>query len=411
MSVVDVREKIPILKENSPRLVLGHIMRAGSISRADIARQTGLHRSTITRIVSALLAEGFVEEVGEGDIELGRRPVMLQLAADSVHVIGIAIESTFVAGVVANLNAQIREKVQVPLQDSSRDAVMDNVYFVIDSLLEGARKQGFSVLGIGVAMHGIVNSDQGISVFAPAIEWRDEPLAANIQSRYRLPVRMENNANAMAPGEWWFGNGQTVENVLAVKVGSTIGSGVILGGRLFPGTDYSAGEIGHLTVLPGGPRCKCGNLGCLETVASTDAILKRGRELLQKGEAPSLMEYAPGEPGRLNFQSLYQATLAHDPIALRLWEEGAAYLGLALSYTINILNPAKVLIGGDIFPVLDYILPKVRETVGIQVIQTLKNHLRLEPVGLGQDSVTIGAATLLLQDIFELPKANGWDRT
>ena len=406
MMTIDIREKLPILKETSPRLVLGHIMRAGSISRADIARHTGLHRSTITRIVAALLEEGFVEESGEGDSGLGRKPVMLRLVADAVHIMGIAIESTFVAGVLVDFNAQITEQIEVPLQDFSRDAVMANVYWVIDSLLERAHGRGIAVLGIGVAMHGIVNSAQGLSVFAPAIEWRNEPVAANIQGNYDLPVRMENNANAMALGESWFGYGQAVENILVVKVGQSIGSGVILGGRLFPGTDYSAGEIGHLTVLPDGPRCKCGNFGCLETVASIDAILKRGRELLNKGEAMSLRQFT-GDGEQLNFRQLCQATFAHDPVALRLWEDVAVHLGLALSYTINILNPAKVLIGGDILPVLDYVLPKVRETVGIQVLQPLKSHLRLEPVGLGQDSVTIGAATLLLQDIFELPKPNG----
>ncbi len=406
MMTIDIREKLPILKEISPRLVLGHIMRAGSISRADIARLTGFHRSTITRIVAALLEEGFVEESGEGDSGLGRKPVMLSLVPDAVHIMGVAIESTFVAGVLVDFNAQIIERIEVPLRDSSRDAVMTDVYWVIDSLLERARAREITVLGIGVALHGIVNSDQGLSVFAPAIEWRNEPVAANIQNKYDLPVRMDNNANAMALGESWFGYGQAVENILVVKVGSSIGSGVILGGRLFPGTNYSAGEIGHLTVLPGGPRCKCGNFGCLETVASIDAILTRGRELLKKGEGKSLRQFTrDGE--RLSFEQLCQATLARDSVALRLWEDVAVYLGLALSYTINILNPAKVLIGGDIFPVLDYVLPTVRETVGIQVLPPLKNHLRLEPVGLGQDSVTIGAATLLLQDIFELPKPNG----
>lgn len=400
---MDVRTKLPILKESSPRLVLGHIMRAGAISRVEIARQTGLHRSTITRIVSALLQEGFVKESGEGDGGLGRRPVMLNLIPGAVHVLGVAIESTFVAGVLVDFNAQITKRVYVPLGDSSSDAVMADIYRVIDALLDWAQEQGVSPLGIGLAMHGIVDSDQGISIFAPAIEWRNAPVAHDIENRYDLPVHMDNNANAMALGESLFGNGQGIENILVVKVGQSIGSGVILGNRLFPGTDYSAGEIGHLTVLPNGPRCKCGNLGCLETVASIDAILKKTRELLRKGEAGSLRAFAQEDPGQLSFAELCKATIASDPIALRLWEEVAVYLGLAISYTLNILNPAKVLIGGDILPVLDHVLPKVRETVGVQVLQTLKSNLRLEPVGLGEDSVTIGAATLVLNEIFELP--------
>ncbi len=404
---MDVRERLPILKEISPRLVLGHIMAAGSISRADIARQTGLHRSTITRIVSSLLEEGLVQESGEGEGALGRKPVMLSLIPEAVHVMGVIIESTLVAGVLVNLDAQIIEKIEIPLQGSSEAAVLADVSYVIDVLLERAAERKVDVLGIGMALHGVVDSDHGISVFAPAMEWRNAPVAATIREQYGLPVRVENNANAMALGEFWFGNGQGVENVLVVKVGQSIGSGVILGGRLFLGTNYSAGEIGHLTVLPDGPRCKCGNLGCLETVASIDAILKRGRQLLSKGEGESLRTFLGPDDEQLSFAQLCQATLARDPFALRLWEEVAVHLGLALSYTINILNPAKVLIGGDVYPVLDFILPKVRETVGIQVLQPLKNNLRLEPVGLGQNSITIGAATLILQDIFELPKGTG----
>lgn len=404
---MDVRDRLPILKEISPRLVLGHIMTAGSISRADIARQTGLHRSTITRIVALLLEEGLVQEGGEGEGGLGRKPVMLSLIPEALHVMGITLESTFVAGVLVNLNAQIIERIEIPLQGSSAATVLVDVTYIIDTLLERGAERGIATLGIGMALHGIVDSDNGISIFAPAMEWRNAPVAAMIRDQYGLPVRVENNANAMALGELWFGNGQGVENILAVKVGQSIGSGVILGGRLFLGTDYSAGEIGHLTVLPNGPRCKCGNLGCLETVASIDAVLKRGRQLLSKGEGQSLRAFLGPNDEQLSFAQLCQATYARDPVALGLWEEVAIHLGLALSYTINILNPAKVLIGGDVFPVLDFILPKVGETVGIQVLEPLKSRLRLEPVGLGQDSVTIGAATLILRDIFELPKVSG----
>lgn len=404
---MDVRDRLPILKEVSPRLVLGHIMAAGSISRADIARQTGLHRSTITRIVALLLEEGLVQESGEGEGGLGRKPVMLSLIPEAVHVMGITLESTFVAGVVVDLNAQIIERIEIPLQGSSAKAVVADVFYVIDTLLERATVRGIALLGIGMAVHGIVDSDHGISVFAPAMDWRNAPVAATLRSKYGLPVRVENNANAMALGEFWFGNGQGVDNILVVKVGQTIGSGVILGGRLFLGTDYSAGEIGHLTVWPDGPRCKCGNFGCLETVASIDAVLKRGRQLLSTGQGESLKAFLEPEGAQLSFAQLCKATFAQDSVALELWEEVASHLGLALSYTINILNPAKVLIGGDIYPVLDFILPKVREVVGAQVLQTLKNNLRLDPVGLGKDSVTIGAATLILQEIFELPKATG----
>ncbi len=404
---MELRSRIPALKESSPRLVLGHIMSAATISRADIARETGLHRSTITRIVASLMEEGLVVESGEGDNGVGRKPVMLSVVSESVHVVGIAIESTSAVGAVVNLSGQIVCQTEAPIEDPNGEAVMKVIYFVIDSLLNQAKDRGITVLGIGVAMHGIVNSDQGLSVFAPAIRWRNDPVASSIEERYGLPVRMDNNANAMVLGESWYGNGKDVDNILAVKVGQSIGSGIMLGGQLFPGTDYSAGEIGHLTVLPGGPLCKCGNYGCLETVASVGAVLSRGRELQRRGEAESLLAFSGENSELLSFEHLCHATYARESTALRLWEEVAGHLGLAISYTINILNPAKVLIGGDIFPVLDYVLPKIRQVVAVQVIEPLKIGLKLEPVGLGEESVTVGAATLVLQEIIELPKSQG----
>lgn len=399
---MDLRNSIPILKETNPRVVLGHIRAAGSICRADIARKTGLHPSTITRIVSTLLGAGLVREDGEGSSGLGRKPILLSLVPSAIHVIGVTIESTFVSGVLVNLDAQIMAKVETPLADMHVESVTEKLFYVVDTLLNHCETAGVTVSGIGLAMHGIVDSKAGTSVFAPAIGWKHVPVTPLVNERYGLPVLMDNNANAMALGESWFGNGKGVDNLLAVKVGQSIGSGIMFSGQLFHGTHFSAGEIGHMTVVFDGRRCKCGNYGCLETVASIGAVIKKGRILLKRGDASELLEVVGGNPDHLTFERLCAATVAGDQVVVRLWEEVASYLGLALANTINILNPAKVLIGGDIFPVVDYLLPKTREIVASQVFETSKTNLTIEPVGLGIDSVAIGAATLILKGIFEL---------
>lgn len=397
---MDIFSDLPVLKETSPRLIMGHIAFHGPISRADIARDTGLHPSTITRIVASLMEEGLVQKDREGHNELGRKPILLSLVPDSIHVIGLAIESTFVSGVLANLEANIIEKIDAPLHDTSRRAVQKEIESIIDRLLKKSKELGVSVTGIGVAMHGIINSADGICVFAPANGWTNVPVADMISERYQLPVRVENNANAMALGEYWFGNGKGVENLLAVKVGRSIGSGIILGGRLFPGADYTAGEIGHLTVVLDGPLCKCGNYGCLETVASVGAVVKQGRLMLKRGDGGSLLELIGNNPDDLDFAKLCETARLGDESARRLWEEAGSYLGLALANTINILNPTKVLVGGDVLPVVDFILPKVREIVGVRALETLKTNLTIEPVGLGSDAVALGAVTLILREIF-----------
>lgn len=398
---MEISDNLPILREANPRLIFGHIRASGSICRAEIARITGLHPSTITRIVASLFEHGLVQEDGEGYNSLGRKSIMLRLVPGAVHAIGIAVESTFISGILVNLDAQIIREIEVPLAETTVEAVTGLIRTVIHDLMDFAKQSEIMVLGIGVAMHGVVDSKNGISVFAPAMGWRSMPVGAMIAEYSGLPVRVDNNANAMALGESWFGNGKGVANLLALKIGRSIGSGIILNGHLFPGADYSAGEIGHTNVVLDGQLCECGNYGCLETVASIDAVLKKGRVALKMGDESSLLAMLNDDPDRLNHRALFEATKSGDRLALQLWEEAAGYLGLALANAINILNPAKILIGGDILPVVDYVLPKMQQIVAVRAFETLRPNLVIEPVGLGSQSVAIGAATLILKEVFE----------
>ncbi len=393
---------VPILREASPRLVLRHIRSSGSVCRATIARQTGLHPSTISRIVSSLIDEGLVQEDGEGSGEVGRKPIMLSLVPDAIHVIGIAIEPSFITGILVDLEANIVERLELDFQTPDLQTIMRKINLVIDKLLAEARKRGIEIVGIGVAMHGIIDSNKGISVFAPAFNAKDIPIVDVIKERYKIPVRVDNNANAMVLGESWFGNGCGTDNLLAVKIGKSIGSGILLNGDLFRGSDYSAGEVGHITVVFDGSLCKCGNYGCLETVASIDAVVRKGRLALKRGEGSELLRFVNSNPDKLDFNKLCEAARAGDKLALQLWEETGTYLGIALANAVNILNPSKVLIGGDILPALDFVLPKIREIVSTRAFTTLKMRTTIEEVGLGFNSVTVGAATLIFRELFEI---------
>lgn len=400
--VLHILDSLPALKEPTPRLILGLVRANESISRVDLARETGLHPSTITRTVASLMEEGLLKEDGEGYNELGRKPILLSLVPDAIHVIGLAIESTFISGVLSNLAADIIEKREVPLTQVDTGAVQEQVESIIDDLLAAARIRNIDVKGIGVAMHGIIDSANGVCLVAPAAGWRNFPIASIISARYQLPVSVGNNANSMALGESWFGNGKGVENLVAVKVGQHIGSGILLNGQLFPGPDFGAGEIGHLTVISDGPACKCGNYGCLETVASIGAVIDKARVMLKRGERSSLLALIDNDPYNLRFEHLCEAAACGDRLALQLWEEAGSYLGLALANTINILNPTKILIGGDVYPAVDFIIPKAREIVAARALESLKTHISIEPVGLGEDAVTIGAVTLMLKEIFSV---------
>lgn len=389
------------VKEINRRLILESIRVNSPTSRADIARETGLHPSTITRIVASLIEEGLVREEGVGENDLGRKPILLSLVPEAIHVIGVAIESTFISGVLANLDAEIVAKIEVALEDTSVDGVRGQLIEVVDYLLAWAKRHKVSVIGIGIAMHGIIDTSSGTSVFAPAYGWHDVPMAHFVNNRYKLPVRIDNNANAMALGEYWFGNGKGVDNLLVIKMGQAVGSGIVLDGKIFRGPDYLAGEIGHLTVMFDGPLCRCGNFGCLEAVTSIESVVRKARLQLKRGSSSALLDLVHGDPDLLSFQELCEGAKSGDRLALELWEEVGSHLGLAIANTVNILNPTKILVGGDIYPALDYILPRAQEIAKLKAFGASDRNLTVERVGLGADAVSIGAVTLILREIFQ----------
>lgn len=383
-------------------LILEKIRTKNPISRAEIAKETGLHPSTVTRIVAALLEDGIVEEnvVVDYPKVVGRKPIMLTLVADSMHVIGIAVETTYIAGLIVNLKGDVVEREEQPWVETDKNSIVLGIKEIIDRLMTKAKEKGLKILGVGIGMHGIVDSVKGVCLYAPAFGWKDAPIADMLSQYYDVPVQIENNANTMALGERWFSNGQDVNSLAAIKVDQGIGSGIILNGNLFVGEDFSAGEIGHFTVALDGPLCNCGNYGCLETVASIRAIVRQAISLLKQGATSELRNLAGGDVDSLNFSHICQAAYAGDELTLNLLAEAGSHVGVAISNLLNILNPKKVLIGGKIYPILDFLLPKIREVVEQRTLEIPHTGVDISPVRLGEDSVAIGAATLILKDVF-----------
>jgi len=392
-----VKTDLLYMREMNRRLILDTIRRNGKISRAEIATITKLNPSTVTRIVADLIREGLVREIGTAASQGGRRPILIDLVPDAVHIIGIDVETTTVVGVVTNMVGTVVYSAEQQLQSKSQEAVVSAIFQVISALQAQASDR--QIIGIGVAMHGLVDSERGISLYPPAFGWKNLPLASHIAHHFHLPVRIENNARAMALGEWWFGAGRDLDNFIVLKVGYGIGSGIILNNHIFHGIDYAAGEIGHTTVNIDGPLCDCGNHGCLETLASVKAIIKNAQQALYEGEDSILRSMAPVD--NLTLQHIHQAANMHDPLALRLLTETGRYLGIAIASLINVLNPTKILLGGDILPVLDYVLPTMETTVQARALAIPAKRVTITPIQLGEFAAAIGAVTLIIESIFK----------
>lgn len=389
-----------LMKTINRGLILDSIRRQGPLSRAEIAKQTGLNPSTVTRLVAELINEGFVREGGFAGSQGGRRPIMLELVPNAVFIIGVSVEATFISGIIANLTAEVLIKEHRPLGGTSKEEIARQITEMIDDLLAKACKRRIKVVGIGLAMHGLVDSDRGIAMYPPAFGWRNLPVRDLLERHYKLPVRVDNNARSMVLGECWIGEAKGIDNVIGLKVGQGIGSGIVLRGSAFEGLQHSAGEIGHTTVAFDGPICDCGNYGCLESVASLKALVNQAKIHLKQGVSSKLWDFCVGDLDNLKPQHVFEAAFAGDKLAHQLLEGIGRYLGIAIANIINLLNPSKILLGGDIYPALEFVLPTIREIVQMRAMDIPKKSVSIEPVKLGENAVAIGAVTLILQEIF-----------
>ncbi len=375
-------------KEHNRALVLRTISNNSSISRAEIARITDLTRTTVSDIVSDLMSEGLVSEIGLGSSQGGKNPILLSLVDDSRFLIGLDLAQREFLGAVFNLRGKIRFMTRQPVNNRSGKEALNAIYEILDSLV-GTSFQ--PILGIGIGTPGLVNTSEGVVVSAVNLDWQNLPLAHLLQERYHLPIYVLNDSQAAAMGEYNFGEGhQAEDNMIVINARQGIGAGIIIGRQLFQGDGGGAGEIGHIVVVPeGGQRCRCGKFGCLETVASTRALLQQARALA----AHSTGIFPAG--AEIDFATLLQAFEAGDSQVRKMVLDTARQMGLAIASLIGTLNIHKIILTGDITRFGKPWLEMVQETVAQNTLSRLSSETQVEFGQMGEDSVILGASAML----------------
>ena len=382
------------VKRHNQSLVLQAIYRQETISRAAIARQTGLTRPAVSQIVGELIEAGLVAEVGQGESSGGKRPTLLSLVADAYHVIGVDIGGTSTMGAVTDLRGRILARVTRPMDRHDGEAALDTLCAVLDALVARATSP---LLGIGVSTPGLVDPAGGIVRYAANLGWQDFDLRGILQERYSAPIYVANDTNLAAFGERFFGAGCGVSDMIIVMIGAGIGAGLIINGEIYHGAGGAAGEIGHIPVVENGVLCACGRRGCLETVASGRAMLARARELAA-AHPESLLNTLSSNG--LSGEMVARAVEAGDAVALSLVKEMGHYLGLAIAILVNVLNPQRVVIGGKMAGLGEPLLASIRQTVQERALHLLAMDVEIVPSSLGGDVSILGAvAQVLAQEL------------
>ena len=377
---------------HNERLVLRTLYDLGPISRAEVARLTGLTRTTVSGVVASLLDGGVVREIGHGPSTGGKAPVLVEVDDDARLVVGLDLGERAFAGALVNMRGQIRRTLEIPVEGHDGDDAVELVYRLIDDLLAGITAP---VLGIGIGTPGLVDSRTGTIRWAVNLAWRDLPLGSLVQSRYGVPANVANDSQAAALAEYTYGGEARVPNLVTIRVGRGIGAGIVLRGALFQGDGYGAGEIGHTVVDPAGTLCRCGRLGCLETIAGS-----RGIEELAAVRAPlrpdSALAATLADRGAIVLDDVAAALAADDPLAAEVVETAGRALGRAIASLIGVLNVERIVLLGPVTELGEPWLAAVREEARSRSLGLLADRTELVVGERTSDVVLLGASALLV---------------
>jgi glucokinase-like ROK family protein len=392
------------IRKLNTAVVLDILRRYAPLSRAELAARTGLNRSTVSIIVNSLIEEGFVQETDLQSSKIGRPGMLLVLNPKGGFAVGVEIGVDFISVILTDFVANVlwrQRRLSDPAEDQIR--ILDRACEMTQTAIDAGLEQGLRPLGIGIGVPGLVDIHQGKLVFAPNLKWTNVPLRLMWSQRFDQPIFVENEANAAALGEYYFGVARGMENFIYLSTGIGLGGGVLIDGKLFRGSSGYAGEVGHMTVDPEGDLCGCGKRGCWETKVGPRAVLKRVRKILANGPPAITKDLAGGDLDCITFDIVVKAARAGDPVALEALQEVGKYLGIGVVNLVNIFNPELIVLGGALSLANDFLLPVIRSTVCESALKPPCENIHFEASAHGADACVMGAVALVLDDILREP--------
>ncbi|HEY6332866.1 MAG TPA: ROK family transcriptional regulator [Blastocatellia bacterium] len=364
------------------QIVLNYVREKAPISRAEIAQETALQRSTVSLIVDDLKSRGLIDET-EGESTGGRPPILLRLRTAEAVAIGIDLGTKDTTVAASDLAGRVLVREVFPTA-ADQGVALGNIIGCVRRII--ADHPGIE--GIGVSLPGLVDAEQGIALFVPHFKWQDLPIAQPLEAALGVPVRTDNDANALALAELWFGRPEIhqVRDFIAVLVEEGLGTGVVFDGQVYHGVAGGAGEFGHMTIGQDAPiACASGSRECWEAFASERAALARYSERRN-----------PSASNHITFNDLMDRALGGEDTATSVLVETAHYLGLGISNLIKGLSPEAVIIGGDIAKVWPLIESAVQKSAEANAICRGLPSAAIIPSTLGHSPRLMGALSLVL---------------
>ena len=379
-------------------MVFDLIRRKGPISRAEIARTIGLSIPTVMKITEEFSHKQFVQDVGKGESSGGKRPELLELVPDSKYIIGVGVGRSKTNVLMMNLAGEvfIRE-----IMETGGTAVpevwISRLIQVIENVIRESGLSRKQILGMGIGMPGILDEKSGKVLFSPDFKWENVDMLTPIRERFKMDITIENANRALAMGEYYFGAGVDSRNFLVVNLGHGIGSAIMREGEFYRGSSGSSGEIGQIILEKNGPKCNCGNLGCLEAIASGNAIARDAKIAVLEGNATKIMELVNEDINRIEAKTVFEAARLGDRLAIQITERAMQYIGIGLANYINLLDPDLIILFGGLTNAGDIFLKKVKEVLRERQMKFAGRQVKLFISQMGENGTAVGSASLVLK--------------
>ena len=360
------------------------------ISRADLSKFTGLRPGTVSAIVNRLIKNDLVYEGVEGPSSGGRPPKYLHINADSIYVLAIDIGVIDTVYVVSDFNGEILNRRSIRTEGKS-DEFLNRLANEIDSMVDaGGYRERLGAVGVSVP--GLIDRSTGVLSVSPNLEWADVPVRSFLENRLELPVFVENDANAAAFSELWYGplDESSVRTLLYILVVEGLGTGLIINGQLHVGSRHGLGGFGHMSIDPNGELCSCGRRGCWETFASERATVERYHRVTAK-QGGSMLGLA----------EIIDLAKRNDPVAIETLKIAGEYLGQGVSNLVHGIYPETVVIGGAITAAWPIIEPVIYEKLGSKYLES-SGMVTVRPASVDRPSL-YGAIPIALQNYFRSP--------
>ena len=387
-------------KKLSKRIILDLIFRRGEISLTNISRVTKIRPGTVNVLIQELMQEKLIRKKGEGRSKGGRKPTLIEIDPTTYLTVGLIAEEKRMSGGIVNLKGEILHRRKLDGYDFKTEqeyiaAMVDMAEELIGSV--GKRE---SISGVGIGIPGLVDRENGVGVYCNFYDWwRNVPIKSMLEKKLDVPCCVENDTRAFTIGEKWFGLGKEIDNFLYISLGDTIGMGIVVDGNVYRGTGGSAGVLGHTVIDLHGPLCKCGNMGCVEAIASGLHMQEAAEQLRHKGVYSKIYEKLPADESVSVVQILDALTLG-DKVANKLILDAGSSVGIAVSNMVNIFNPRLIILGGYLMDIESPLIDTIRNAIKTHCLTKPASEVEVLPSERGIDSGILGASTLITGKLF-----------